>query len=91
MSYRINFYETADEDVLRWKKSGQKTIMDRITKLLKDIAEHPYYGIGKPEALRYELSGKWSRRINDEHRIVYEVDEANNEVNVISLFGHYER
>lgn len=91
MNYRINFYETADEDVLRWKKSGQKTIMDRITKLLKDIAEHPYYGIGKPEAMRYELSGKWSRRINEEHRIVYEVDEANNEVNVISLFGHYER
>ena len=43
MTYRINFYETADEDVLRWKKSGQKTIMDRITKLLKDIAEHPWW------------------------------------------------
>ena len=73
------------------EKSGQKTIMDRITKLLKDIAEHPYYGIGKPEALRYELTGKWSRRINDEHRIVYEVDEDSNEVNVISLYGHYEK
>ena len=91
MTYRVNFYETADEDVLRWKKSGQKTIMDRITKLLKDIAEHPYYGIGKPEALRYELTGKWSRRINDEHRIVYEVDEDSNEVNVISLYDHYEK
>ena len=91
MTYRINFYETADEDVLRWKKKGQKTIMDRITKLLKDIAEHPYYGIGKPEALRYELTGKWSRRINDEHRIVYEVDEDSKEVNVISLYGHYEK
>lgn len=56
---------------------------------MKDIVEHPYYGIGKPESLRYELTGKWSRRINDEHRIVYEVDEVNNEVNVISLFGHY--
>ena len=89
MSYKINFYETADEDLVRWKKSGQKIIMDRITRLLKDIVEHPYYGIGKPESLRYELTGKWSRRINDEHRIVYEVDEVNNEVNVISLFGHY--
>ena len=90
MSYKINFYETADEDVIKWKKSGQKTMMERITKLLKDIAEHPYYGIGKPEALRYELSGKYSRRITDEHRIVYEVDDTNMVVNVISLFGHYE-
>ncbi len=89
MSYKINFYETADEDLVRWKKSGQKIIMDRITRLLKDVVEHPYYGIGKPESLRYELTGKWSRRINDENRIVYEVDEVNNEVNVISLFGHY--
>lgn len=89
MSYKINFYETADEDLVRWKKSGQKIIMDRITRLLKDIVEHPYYGIGKPESLRYELTGKWSRRINDENRIVYEVDEVNNEVNLISLFGHY--
>lgn len=43
MNYRINFYETADEDIIRWKKSGQKILMDRISKLLKDIAEHPYY------------------------------------------------
>jgi toxin YoeB len=91
MNYRINFYETADEDIIRWKKSGQKIFMDRISKLLKDIAEHPYYGIGKPEALRCELTGKWSCRISDEHRIVYEVDEVNNEVNVLSLFGHYEK
>lgn len=91
MSYRINFYETADEDLVRWRKSGQKIIMDKITRLLKDIAEHPYYGTGKPEALRYELTGKWSRRINDEHRIVYEVDEVNKVVNVLSLFGHYEK
>ena len=91
MNYRINFYETADEDIIRWKKSGQKILMDRISKLLKDIAEHPYYGIGKPEALRCELTGKRSCRISDEHRIVYEVDEVNNEVNVLSLFGHYEK
>lgn len=91
MRYKITFYETADEDIARWKKSGQKIIMERISKLLKDIAKHPFYGIGKPEELRYDLSGKWSRRINDEHRVVYEVDETNNEVNVISLFGHYEK
>lgn len=47
--------------------------MKKITDLLKDIAEYPYTGIGKPEPLKYELAGYWSRRINSEHRIIYSV------------------
>lgn len=61
------------EDRDYWKRSGNKAIMKRISKLLADILEHPFTGIGKPEALVGNLSGKWSRRINSEHRIVYQV------------------
>ena len=87
--YTIVFTEAADEDVARWKKSGQKTVMNRISKLLVDIQEHPLTGIGKPEALRFDLAGKYSRRINDTHRIVYTVNETNQTVTVLSLYGHY--
>ena len=87
--YKIALSEPATEDIERWKKSGQKIIMNRISKLLKDIQEHPQTGLGKPEVLRYDLSGKFSRRINDEHRIVYSVDEENGIVNILSLYGHY--
>ena len=89
--YTLYFTEVADADVLRWKKSGQKIVMNRISKLLADIQEHPYIGIGKPEPLRVELAGKYSRRINDEHRIIYSIDEIHQTITVYSLYGHYEK
>ena len=61
------------EDVEYWKKSGNKQVEQKITNLIKAIVESPFTGIGNPEALKHELVGKWSRRINKEHRIVYEV------------------
>ena len=61
--YRIKFSEVADEDVAYWKKSGQKAVMARISRLLEDIQQHPLTGLGKPEALRFNLSGMYSRRI----------------------------
>ena len=71
--------ETAASNIIfeveYWKKSGNKAIMKKITDLLKDIAEYPYTGIGKPEPLKYELAGYWSRRINSEHRIIYSVHD----------------
>ena len=63
----------AMEDVEYWKKSGNKQVEQKITNLIKAIVESPFTGIGNPEALKHELVGKWSRRINKEHRIVYEV------------------
>ncbi len=63
--------------------------MNRITSLLQDIKNHPYTGIGKPEPLKYDLSSKWSRRINSEHRIVYSVDEEKIEVHILSMRYHY--
>ncbi len=85
----IIFLGQAEKDREYWKKSGNKAIMNKITALLKDIAEHPYTGIGKPEPLKYELAGYWSRRINSEHRIVYSVDEEVGRVYVLSIRYYY--
>lgn len=85
----IKLLEQAKIDLEYWKKTGNKVIMNKITALLKDISEHPYTGIGKPEPLKYELAGKWSRRINSEHRIIYSVHEATIEVYVFSMRYHY--
>jgi toxin YoeB len=85
----IIFSKKAQEDIAYWKKSGNESVMDRITALLNDIAEHPYTGIGKPERLKYTLAGNWSRRINTEHRIVYAVREEENKIHILALRYHY--
>ena len=64
----IIYTNRAIGDVSYWKKSGNKNIQNKITRLLKSIEETPFEGIGKPEALKYELNGFWSRIINNEHR-----------------------
>jgi toxin YoeB len=87
----VEFSEKAERDLEFWKKSGNKIILKKISQLIKAIQEDPYTGIGKPEALKHELSGKWSRRIDKEHRLVYEIiDENTIEIlSVLSLKGHY--
>jgi toxin YoeB len=87
----IKLLEQAKIDLEYWKKIGNKSIMNKITALLKDISEHPYTGIGKPEPLKYELAGKWSRRINSEHRIIYSVSEDAIEIYVFSMRYHYSK
>ena len=88
----VIYSEKAQKDREFWKKSGNKAIMNKISVLIEDIQLHPFEGIGKPEALKHQLSGKWSRRINQEHRITYQViDENTIEIlNILSLKGHYE-
>jgi toxin YoeB len=83
----IAFTESAQKDLGFWKKSGNTIIQQRISNLLKDIKEHPFFGIGKPEALKYNLSGFWSRRITSEHRLVYKAQ--NDIIVVISCRYHY--
>ena len=87
----IVLLEQAQKDREYWKESGNKTIMNRITALLKDIVEHPYTGIGKPEPLKYDLAGKWSRRINSEHRLIYSVNEDIVTVYVFAMRYHYSK
>lgn len=87
----IILLKQAQKDIDYWKKSGNKIIMERITSLLQDIIAHPYTGIGKPEPLKYELSGKWSRRINSEHRIIYSVHEDKIKIFVFAMRYHYSK
>ena len=87
--YRLVFSMQAKSDWDFWKSSGNTAIMRKIAALLEDVAEHPYTGTGKPEPLKYELSGCWSRRINKEHRLVYRVKERVVEVEVLSIRRHY--
>ena len=89
---QIDFSEKAKADLNFWIKSGNKGIVKKIYSLIEDIQVNPFEGIGKPEPLKYNLSGVWSRRINQEHRLIYEiVDEHTIEIlNIISLKGHYE-
>lgn len=71
----VVYASRAKEDNNYWKKANPK-IHDRIEKLIADIKRHPYSGLGKPEPLKFEKSGYWSRRINMEHRLVYKVAEG---------------
>jgi toxin YoeB len=85
----IEYSPEAKDDLIFWKKSGNKPILKRIRSLLESIQDNPYEGIGKPELLRFDLSGKWSRRITETDRIVYEVFE--NRIIIHSLRGHYKK
>lgn len=67
---------------------NDKKVLRKINDLLKDIERNQNEGIGKPEALKNELSGFWSRRITDEHRLIYSVDEDN--IYIVKCKGHYE-
>ena len=82
----IIYQDKALEDLDYWKKSGQKQIQTRILALLQSIQETPFEGIGKPEPLKHNFSGMWSRRINNVHRLVYQL--KGNEIHVFSLKDH---
>lgn len=70
------FTENAWEDYLFWQQTD-KRVVKRINELIKDIKRNPFEGIGKPEPLKYDLAGKWSRRVTDEHRLIYKIDGEN--------------
>lgn len=84
---RIQWDVDAWEDYLYWQVED-KQIMKKINQLIKDIRRTPFEGIGKPEPLKGNLSGLWSRRINSEHRLVYLVED--NSVVIFACKGHYE-
>ena len=79
--------EEAWEDYLYWQAQDKKTLR-RINQLLKDIERNPYEGIGKPEALKYDFQGYWSRRINETNRLVYRIE--NGQLEIYQCRTHYE-
>ena len=89
--YRITLSEQARKEYLYFSQSDNKAILNKIAALLNDIAEHPYTGLGKPEPLKYELAGKWSRRISVEHRRVSSVNDDIIEVHIFSMRFHYSK
>lgn len=83
---KLIFAENAWQDYLYWQQQD-KQILKRINQLILEIQREPFAGIGKPEPLKHALSGYWSRRINDEHRIVYKVE--NDALLIAQLRHHY--
>ena len=80
------FSDNAWDDYLYWQKTDMKMVK-RINALIKNVQRTPFEGIGKPEPLKHALSGYWSRRINDEHRMTYKVD--NDSILIAQLRYHY--
>lgn len=85
----VIFSLRALEDINYWKKSGNKVVQEKISALINDMIKHPYTGIGKPEPLKYQLSGSWSRRITLNDRLVYSVNIENDTIEIETARGHY--
>jgi toxin YoeB len=88
-NYKLTISETAEKQLENYKKTGNIVSYNKIKKMLIEITVNPYKGTGKPEALKYNLQGLWSRRINQEDRMIYKVEEEFVKVLIISLKGHY--
>lgn len=84
---KVIFTKNSWEDYISWQ-SEDKKILRKINELIKDIQRTPFEGKGKPEPLKYDLAGFWSRRIDREHRLVYQVDK--NEILIYSCRFHYD-
>ncbi len=85
---RIIFSNISWEDYTSWQKDDKK-ILKKINELIRDIQRTPYEGLGKPEPLKYDLTGLWSRRIDREHRIVYGIN--GNDLFIYSCRYHYDK
>ena len=83
----VIFLPDAEDDLQYWISTGNKAIIKKIAQLIDDIKIHPYTGLGKPEPLKHNLAGAWSRRINRAHRLVYEITA--DVVLILSAKGHY--
>ncbi|MCF2489277.1 Txe/YoeB family addiction module toxin [Dyadobacter sp. CY347] len=86
---RITFDTIAIEDLTQWSKSEPR-LVKKVFELITDIQKHPFEGIGKPEGLKHQYKGCWSRRITDEHRLIYKV-LSEGDIFVLSVHGHYDQ
>nr|WP_315258131.1 Txe/YoeB family addiction module toxin [uncultured Flavobacterium sp.] len=85
----VEFTDEALEHLKYFKKLNNPIFLKKIRQLIESIIQTPYSGIGKPEALKYNYTGFWSRRINQEHRLIYKISENKNSITIYSLKGHY--
>jgi toxin YoeB len=89
MSYTLKLTPDAVEDIEYLKKAGDKATLKKLGVLLEELTEHPRTGTGKPEELKHNLAGCWSRRINAKHRLVYRIEEEQVIVIILYASGHY--
>ena len=85
---KITFSKNAWEDYVYWQTEDKRTLK-KINTLIKDIQRTPYEGIGKPEPLKFDLAGYWSRRIDLEHRLVYQIEDLN--ILIYACRFHYDK
>ncbi len=81
------WFDEAWDDYIRWQTEDKKTLK-KINKLIKDIERNPFTGIGKPEPLKHDLNGFWSRRIDEKNRLVYRIN--NDKIEILSCKSHYD-
>lgn len=87
--YSVDLSDEAKEHLKLWHKSGDKAVIKRIDRIFEELAEHPQTGIGKPERLKHQFSGLWSRKLDEKNRIVYDIRESEVAVYIVSARGHY--
>lgn len=87
--FRLKIEPKASLDIAKHKKSGNQANIKKLTKILIELSETPFEGIGNPEALKHQLSGFWSREINKKDRLIYKVEEEIVTVFIIAAMGHY--
>jgi toxin YoeB len=90
MTYSVIFSARARKHIEALERSGKQALLRKIVALTSELENHPRQGTGKPERLKGDLAGYWSRRINHEHRLIYLIDDDVVTVCVVSAKGHYE-
>jgi toxin YoeB len=90
MNYIVKFENKALHDIRKITKSGNKSDINKLEKILEELKSHPYSGSGQPEQLKHHLSAYWSRRINKKDKLIYQViEEPDKFVVIIPALGHY--
>jgi len=85
---KITFSEIAWDDYQYWASQDKKTTK-KINRLIEDIRRNPFEGIGKPEPLKHDLAGMWSRHIDDKNRIIYSINDHSEQIEIIQCRNHY--
>lgn len=88
--YKVIIQREAQKELKKIKLSGNKVSFWKVNKMFKELSIHPRSGTGKPEKLKNDLTGLWSRRINKKDRLIYEINDKEVKVFVISALGHYD-
>jgi len=87
--YRVIVSAIAQKDLLAIKRSGDKASIKKVEQIIFELYDHPETGTGKPERLKFDLTGYWSRRINKKDRLIYFIEDTVITVTVVSALGHY--